>query len=100
VSRLGNVAMAVAARAVLGRLGRSDRAQPPATRAPARDAPAAAPRRRLLVLMLGSFVAAVALMVPFELPLTRALGVIALFTFIVSGVFLIADPDWLDRDDE
>ncbi|MEA2284886.1 MAG: hypothetical protein QOJ21_929 [Solirubrobacteraceae bacterium] len=56
------------------------------------------PRRPLLALMLGSFVVGVGLMVPFEATITRILGVMALFTFIVSGVFLIADPDWLERD--
>jgi hypothetical protein len=28
------------------------------------------------------------------------LGVLALFTFIVTGVFLIADPAFLDRDED
>ena len=32
--------------------------------------------------------------------LTRILGVLALFTFIVTGVFLIADPAFLGRDDD
>jgi hypothetical protein len=67
------------------------------------DAPATAahvPRRPLLALMLGSLVVGVALMIPFEATITRILGVVALFTFIVSGVFLIADPAWLDRDQD
>jgi hypothetical protein len=50
--------------------------------------------------MLGSFVVGVLLMVPFHEPITRILGVIALFTFIVSGVFLIADPAFLEREDD
>jgi hypothetical protein len=49
--------------------------------------------------MLGSFVVGVLLMIPFHEPITRILGVIALFTFIVSGVFLIAAPDFLDREE-
>ncbi|MEA2317169.1 MAG: hypothetical protein QOD44_1358 [Solirubrobacteraceae bacterium] len=56
------------------------------------------PRGPLLALMLGSLVVGVGLMVPFEATITRILGVIALFTFIISGVFLIADPAWLERD--
>lgn len=51
-------------------------------------------------LMLGSFVVGVLLMVLFDEPITRILGVTALFTFIVSGVFLIADPAFLDREDD
>lgn len=51
-------------------------------------------------LVLGSFVVGVLLMVPFHEPITRILGVAALFTFIVSGVFLIADPAFLDREDD
>jgi uncharacterized membrane protein YphA (DoxX/SURF4 family) len=61
-------------------------------------APVPVPRRALLLLMIGSLAAGVALMVPFEATITRVLGVIALFTFIISGVFLIADPAWLDRE--
>jgi hypothetical protein len=41
------------------------------------------------------------LMLVFEAWFTRLLGVAALFAFIVSGVFLIADPAFLaDGDDE
>jgi hypothetical protein len=61
---------------------------------------ARAPRRPLLVLMLASLVAGVLLMVLFEATITRILGVAALFTFIVSGVFLIADPAWLEQDQD
>lgn len=65
------------------------------------DGPAApVPHRRLLMLMIGSLIVGVALMVPFEWTVTRILGVIALFTFIVSGVFLIADPGWLASERE
>jgi hypothetical protein len=49
--------------------------------------------------VLGSFVVGVLLMVLFHEPVTRILGVTALFTFIVSGVFLIADPAFLDREE-
>jgi hypothetical protein len=62
--------------------------------------PAPAPHRRLAALMLGSFVAGLLLMVLFEATITRILGVALLFTFIVTGVFLIADPAFLDRVDD
>jgi hypothetical protein len=42
----------------------------------------------------------VVLMVAFESPLTRALGLLCLFGFIVGGVFLIADPDLLGKEEE
>jgi hypothetical protein len=62
--------------------------------------PPSAPRRPLIALMLGSFAAGVMLMVLFEAVVTRILGVALLFTFIVSGVFLIADPAFLEREEE
>jgi hypothetical protein len=52
------------------------------------------------LLVLGSFAVGVVLMVLFHEPVTRILGVTALFTFVVSGVFLIADPAFLDTEDE
>ena len=52
-------------------------------------------RRALTTLMFASFVVGVILMVVLEI----AAGVVLLFAFIVSGVFLIADPAFLDEDD-
>ena len=52
-----------------------------------------------LALMLASFAVGLVLMMGFEHVLTRILGVLALFTFIVTGVFLIADPAWLGREE-
>jgi hypothetical protein len=49
-------------------------------------------------LMLGAFFVGLVLMVAFESVITRVLGLIALFTFIVTGVFLIADPVFLGQD--
>ena len=56
-------------------------------------------RRPLMAVMLASLVIGLALMLPFEAPVTRFLGVVALFGFIVSGVFLIADPAFLGGDE-
>ena len=39
-------------------------------------------------------------MIGFEHVVTRVLGVLALFAFIVTGVFVIADPEFLERDDD
>jgi hypothetical protein len=53
-----------------------------------------------LAFMLGSFAVGLVLMVAFEHVVTRILGVLALFAFLVTGVFLIADPVALAREDE
>jgi hypothetical protein len=42
----------------------------------------------------------VILMVGFEATLTRVLGVALLFAFIICGVFAIADPALLAREEE
>jgi energy-converting hydrogenase Eha subunit C len=57
-------------------------------------------RPRLLPVCVGCFVLGALDMILFEAPLARIVGVALLFAFIVSGVFLVADPDWLGRDDE
>ncbi len=55
---------------------------------------------RWLPVMLGCLAAGLALMLAFESAITRVLGLLALFAFIVIGVFLIADPAFLAADDE
>jgi hypothetical protein len=45
-------------------------------------------------------VAGLVLMIPFDAWYTRALGVLALFGFIVAGVFAIATPAALDAEDD
>lgn len=52
-------------------------------------------RRLLTALMLGCLVIGVLMMVVLEL----AIGVVLLLAFIVVGVFLIADPVFLDEED-
>jgi hypothetical protein len=54
----------------------------------------------LLGLMLGALVVGVPLMVLFEGALTRILGLLCLFTFIITGVFLIAHPSALGRAED
>jgi hypothetical protein len=56
--------------------------------------------RPLFALTLGSLVLGGGIMLAFEAPLARIAGVALLFCFIVSGVFLIADPAWLARDED
>ena len=51
-------------------------------------------------LALAARVLGVLLLVPFDAWFTRLLGVLALFAFVVAGVFAIANPALLDDDDE
>ena len=53
-------------------------------------------RQRLGVFTVAALVVALGLMLPFENTFTRIGGVLAMFAFIVSGVFLIAGPDFFD----
>ena len=57
-------------------------------------------RRRLTVAMLASLALGLVLMLGFEAPLARIVGVPALFAFIVAGVFLIANPAFLAEDEQ
>jgi energy-converting hydrogenase Eha subunit C len=57
-------------------------------------------RERLLGLTIGSFVLGSAVMVLFEAPLARIVGVALLFVFVVAGIFLVADPAFLARDED
>ena len=56
--------------------------------------------RRLLTVCVACFVLGSAVMVAFEAPLARIVGVALLFGFIVSGVFLVASPEFLARDED
>jgi len=55
--------------------------------------------RGIVVLFTCLFVGVV-LNVAFEHTITRIVGMLLLFTFIVLGVFLIADPKFLGREDD
>jgi hypothetical protein len=52
------------------------------------------------VALAGAFVVGFALMFAFESVVTRVLGLLCLFGFIVGGVFLIADPSVLGKEEE
>jgi hypothetical protein len=56
--------------------------------------------RPLLPVCAGCFVLGSAIMLAFEAPLARIAGVALLFGFVVSGVFLVADPEFLARDED
>jgi len=56
--------------------------------------------RRLFVCCVACFVLGSLVMVAFEAPLARIVGVALLFGFIVSGIFLVASPEFLARDEE
>ena len=55
---------------------------------------------RWLAVMLASLAVGLVLMIGFEHAITRVFGLLALFAFIVIGVFLIADPAFLAAEDE
>jgi hypothetical protein len=57
-------------------------------------------KRTWLAVMLGSLGAGLVLMVVFDSAVSRVFGVLALFAFIVIGVFLIADPAFLAAEDD
>jgi hypothetical protein len=57
-------------------------------------------RRPLLVFMFACLGVGLLLMLLFEAWVTRAVGVIALFGFIVTGVFVVADPAFLAAEDD
>jgi len=57
-------------------------------------------RRPLLLFMFACLGVGMVLMLLFEHWTTRLAGITALFAFIVSGVFLIADPAFLAVEDE
>jgi hypothetical protein len=53
-----------------------------------------------LAAMLACLAAGLVLNLGFEHTVTRVLGLLLLFAFIVIGVFLIADPEFLGREDD
>jgi uncharacterized membrane protein YfcA len=80
------------------RVAAAPRASPP--RPPESPAVATVRKRPLTAFMLACAGIGVPLMVVFESAPTRIIGVLSLFAFIVSGVFLIADPSALGRDED
>ena len=63
---------------------------------------ATTPARRgtAFALMMGGAAVGLPLMLIFESTITRVVGVLALLAFIVAGVFAIADPAFLDTEEE
>ncbi len=55
-------------------------------------------RRALSWGFVASLVAGLVLMLGFDRPATRLLGVVSLFVFVVAGLFLIADENFLAGD--
>ncbi len=58
------------------------------------------PRPRRVGLVFALLAVALVTMLVFEATITRIVGVLALFGFVVAGAFAIADPDFLDPDAE
>ena len=62
----------------------------------AESEPMAPPRGRLVAAMAAFLVVGMPAMFLFEAPATRVVGVLCVFGFIISGVFAIARPEFLD----
>jgi hypothetical protein len=100
---VSHVALAVVLKAVLDRITREPAAAAPAPRrrAATRDSPRPPERSRALLLFTFACLGvALVLMVVFHATVTRIFGVVALFAFIVSGVFLIASPEFLGPEQD
>jgi hypothetical protein len=57
-------------------------------------------RRPLAVATLAALVVGVTLVIVFDQPALLTIGVLALVAFIVLGLFLVATPELLGRDDD
>ena len=57
-------------------------------------------RGRLGAVTLAALVVTLVSMLLFDETITRIIGVLAMFTFIISGVFLIASPSYIEKQDE
>jgi hypothetical protein len=96
--RVGDFALGLVLRGVLGRLQR-----PPKPRAPRARGRSTSSSRRITPLLLATltcFALGVPLMIIFEHTITRILGVGLMFAFIISGVFLVADPAFLNQEED
>ena len=57
-------------------------------------------KQALMAVMLGCLAVGMVVMLVFDSAIARVVGVLALFAFIVMGVFLIADPEFLAAEDD
>jgi hypothetical protein len=57
-------------------------------------------RRPLATATLAALVVGVTLVIVFDQPAPLTVGVLALVAFIVLGLFLVATPEFLGRDDD
>ena len=71
---------------------------PPTSSSRTPATPPGHPRGGLVVLMLSALAVGLVLMLLFEEWYTRLVGVLALFTFVVAGVFAITGSGLLDGD--
>jgi hypothetical protein len=57
-------------------------------------------RGRLAALAIACFVVGAGLMLAFEMPVARIVGVLLLTGWIVIGAFALASPEYLGREDD
>jgi membrane associated rhomboid family serine protease len=102
VNRAREVLLGAALLRLLGLLGR-DAPQGGAYRLGRPDQPFAtdAPRNpKLLGASLGCFAVGAFIMLLFHGDLARVVGVVLMVAFVVTGLFLVADPRWLAGEDD
>jgi hypothetical protein len=80
--------------------GRRRRGRRRGSRRAAPAEPLAPPRGRLVTAMLVFLVVALVAMIGFEYAITRLIGVLCIFGFIICGVFAVADPRFLTVEEE
>ena len=90
----GTVAKALLLDRLLARLAAPRRRRP--GKEAARSEPLA-PRGRLVVAMAAFLLVGMPLMLLFEAGITRFVGVVCVFGFIITGVFAIARPEFLEE---
>jgi hypothetical protein len=94
----GDLVKGVAVTKVLDRLGAEPQERSGRRRRQARAADRRAERTPALMAMLALGLVALVTMLVFEHTITRVVGVLCLFGFIVAGVFAIATPEFLEEE--
>ncbi len=96
----GDVVKGLAVTKVLDRLGADPQERPGRKRRRGSSATADRPAERTPALLAMLVLGAVALvtMLVFHDTVTRVIGVVCLFGFIVAGVFAIATPEFLEEE--
>ncbi len=94
----GDLVKGVAVTKVLDRLGADPQERPRRRRRDGSAGDQPAERTPALMAMLTLGLVALVTMLVFEHTVTRVVGVLCLFGFVVAGVFAIATPEFLEEE--